>query len=227
MSDPQRSTGVRIPDYVRITDEDLAPIQEDPYRLGLSPQEREDMRRTATESRTRLWLARVPSRFATASADDLTPEQNPGDRVRRWWAERDVLTLVLRSEQPGVGKTHAAYAVGNLAVADGAWATAWTMVTLNDAFRPGNDPTAYDVACECDLLVLDDLGRERVTEWTLERLQGLLDARWRNRKRTIITTNLDGPTFVSRYGDPIVDRVRDEAWTITVTGQTRRAPAPW
>jgi DNA replication protein DnaC len=227
MSDPQRSTGVRIPDHVRITDEDLAPIREDPFRLGLSPAEREDMRRKAVESRTRLWLARVPVRFAEAHVDHLTAAQNPGDRVARWWAERDVLTLVLRSEQPGVGKTYAAYAVGNLAVADGAWAMAWTMVALNDAFRPGNDPTAYDLACECDLLVLDDLGRERVTEWTLERLQGLLDARWRNRKRTVITTNLDGPTFVSRYGDPIVDRVRDGAWTITVTGNTRRAPAPW
>lgn len=207
----------------------LAVLAPDPIPPVIGPEtteEAEARRQQARDSLNRFWERRVPGRYAAALIDTLTPQQNPQGRVATWW-ENGGQTLVLRSEKPGVGKSHAAVAVGRHAVANGAWSAFWTAIDLNDALRPGNDPAAYDVARECDLLVLDDLGRERITEWTIERLTSVLDARWSNDKRTVITTNLPGDKFVERYGDPIVDRIRDGLWTVAITGESRRTEAPW
>ena len=41
-----------------------------------------------------------------------------------------------------------------------------------------------------DLLILDDLGAERGTEYALEQVFAVIDARYRSRKPLIVTTNL-------------------------------------
>lgn len=177
-------------------------------------------------SRTRMWQARVPLRFREARLSDLSDDQDPDRKIASWW-DSDALNLVLLGNT-GVGKTHAAYAIGNEAVAEHrAWAAAWTAAALNEALRPGGDETALDVASECDLLVLDDLGGERMTEWTVERLLLVLTARAGNAKRTIVTTNLAGEVMLDRYGDRIVDRIRDGARIERIQGTSRRRPAPW
>ncbi|SEH11213.1 IstB-like ATP binding protein [Thermoleophilum album] len=43
--------------------------------------------------------------------------------------------------------------------------------------------------CEVDLLVLDDLGAERQTEWVLEQLYSLVNERWQDRRSIVVTTN--------------------------------------
>lgn len=43
---------------------------------------------------------------------------------------------------------------------------------------------------EVDVLILDDIGVEKVTEWVIERFTALLSARQDNRKITIFTSNL-------------------------------------
>lgn len=197
-----------------------------PYRLGESPEERQAVRDTALRARVEAYRARVPSRFTDASLTDLTPAQDPGGHIRSWWGN-GAATLILRSDTPGVGKTHAAYAVGAEAIESGATVAAWSMLDLNDALRPGGDPDAYQWAQITDLLIVDDMGRERITDWTLERLQGLLDARWREQRRQLVTTNLDGPAFLARYGQPVVDRIRDASRAVVMPGKSRRTVAPW
>lgn len=216
----------------RILADDLVPL-DDPYRLGESPDEVTARREAAAAARGRAdydriarWEARVPERFKEANPGALPAEANPGGKVSGW-LDTDVSTLVLRSDVPGVGKTWAAYAICNLAASRRQWVYGGPMIDLNESFRPGRDDNAYTIAQECDLLLVDDLGRERITEWTIERLTGILDARWSNKRRTIITTNLDGATFLSRYGGPIVDRATDDSWTLLIEGQSRRRPAPW
>lgn len=59
------------------------------------------------------------------------------------------------------------------------------------------------------LVVVDDLGSERGTEWALERLTMFLDYRYGRDLPTIITTNNDQPTMARRSGGRIADRVFD------------------
>lgn len=51
------------------------------------------------------------------------------------------------------------------------------------------------------LLVLDDLGIEKVADWTWDILYLLIDRRYENMKKTIITTNISLAEMADRMGD--------------------------
>ena len=47
-----------------------------------------------------------------------------------------------------------------------------------------------DRLCRYPLLIIDDFGMERGTEYTLEQIYNIVDSRYRSRKPLIVTTNL-------------------------------------
>lgn len=72
------------------------------------------------------------------------------------------------------------------------------------------------------LLVLDDMGAEKVTEWTLQTLYTIIDIRSREKKQTIITSNLSLDELSRRLSDRISSRIRGMCKVITVAGKDRR-----
>jgi DNA replication protein DnaC len=59
--------------------------------------------------------------------------------------------------------------------------------------------------CSVDLLVLDDLGAEKQTEWVLEQLYSIVNERWQDRRSIVVTTNIpdedpEAPTVALRAG---------------------------
>lgn len=174
-----------------------------------------------------------PSRYAGASYERLTTEQNPHGKVARWWTQGP-RSLVLAGPAR-TGKTTAAYAVTNDVHAQGAWTLVWTAADLSAALKPDSgQPLAYDYATTCDLLVIDDLGRERVTDWWLEQLQRIVDARCANQRRLIVTTNSGASAddaydqLVGRYGHPVVERLIDDGGVLILDGPAvRRVISEW
>lgn len=86
------------------------------------------------------------------------------------------------------------------------------------------------------VLVLDDLGKERLTEWAISQLYAIIDARCENERATVITSNYSGakdlleqltpPAPPDKYADDttgraIIDRLR-EGVQITLTGESWR-----
>ena len=59
---------------------------------------------------------------------------------------------------------------------------------LNSSFSGRND--IVDKFCRYPLLIIDDFGMERGTEYALERIYSIVDSRYRSRKPLIVTTNL-------------------------------------
>jgi DNA replication protein DnaC len=47
--------------------------------------------------------------------------------------------------------------------------------------------------CSVDVLVLDDLGAEKQTEWVLEQLYSIVNERWQDCRSIVVTTNLPDP----------------------------------
>ncbi|MBD0280662.1 MAG: ATP-binding protein [Thermoleophilaceae bacterium] len=47
--------------------------------------------------------------------------------------------------------------------------------------------------CSVDVLVLDDLGAEKQTEWVLEQLYSIVNERWQDRRSIVVTTNIPDP----------------------------------
>jgi DNA replication protein DnaC len=73
-------------------------------------------------------------------------------------------------------------------------------------------------------LVIDDLGVEygdKSGVWQ-SRIDALLDARYRDYRKTIITTNLDPKAIAERYGQRVGDRLREDTVWFRVPGRSRR-----
>ena len=55
----------------------------------------------------------------------------------------------------------------------------------------GSEIEIVNEYCSAGVLVLDDIGVEKVSEWTLQTLQTIINHRYNHMKITIITSNLD------------------------------------
>lgn len=68
--------------------------------------------------------------------------------------------------------------------------------------------------CSVDLLVLDDLGAEKQTEWVLEQLYSIVNERWQDERTIIVTTNVpdgdvDAPLRMLRDEASLIKRMRE------------------
>lgn len=76
--------------------------------------------------------------------------------------------------------------------------------------------------CSVDLLVLDDLGAEKQTEWVLEQLFSIVNERWQDERAIVVTTNVpdgdaDQPLKALREEASLLKRMRE-------TGSLDRLP---
>jgi DNA replication protein DnaC len=62
-----------------------------------------------------------------------------------------------------------------------------------DATSNSSDREAYRVALDSEVLLLDDLGAHRVTDWVQDTITAIITYRCNNRKPLIATTNLPDP----------------------------------
>ncbi len=65
-----------------------------------------------------------------------------------------------------------------------------TVLNNLEGSRGGEKNTYIENLMQYPLLILDDFGIERQTEWALEQIFNVIDARYRSKKPLIITTNL-------------------------------------
>jgi len=73
----------------------------------------------------------------------------------------------------------------------------------------------FEKMMQSRFMIIDDLGVEYLDKNGnfLQRLDELIDERYSNFKRTIITTNLNAVAFKERYGERVADRMREGfAW---------------
>lgn len=76
---------------------------------------------------------------------------------------------------------------------------------------------------ECDLLVLDDLGAERVTDFVLEELERIVDWRYRSMLPMGIATNMTKTTQITaKYGQRALSRFTESCAAWRILGEDRR-----
>ena len=153
--------------------------------------------------------ASLPPLYEAASLDNfLVPNDNPVARkglgevlltvrafVREFPAgEKPGLLFI---GDPGTGKTHLAAAALRALIARGHEGVFFDYQNLLDRIRSSydslsgqSDKEAYRTALETEILLLDDLGAHRVTEWVEDTVTSIITYRCNNRKPLIATTNL-------------------------------------
>lgn len=117
------------------------------------------------------------------------------------WPERlaagEGLTLV---GDIGTGKTMIAAAIANTIAQAGYSARFTTITQLQTMLKRWDEASdTMDDLKRCALLVIDDFGQERVTEWSSAQLFDLLDHRCGARRPTILTTNLGAAGLRAHY----------------------------
>lgn len=207
-----------------ITVDPTAPAEPDPYVNRESPEEARERRAMAHAHRVARWERRCPVLYAEAEAHTLDEFQSP-ERLAAWANNPEAMNLILAGSV-GTGKTWAAYAIGHLLVQRGVGVEAWTVADLLDELRPDGDKAEAAYAERAEVLILDDLGASRPTEWAVETLTSLMDQRLRDKRRTIVTTNLPEAVIAAAWGERLMDRLRHQATVVVMSGPSRRG-AGW
>lgn len=147
--------------------------------------------------------SRIPSKFAKAELSTYKPDTD---------SQRDALRLAKKFVElfpveqkglvffgpPGVGKTHLATGLLKAVIREkGArgyfFQTTELLRLVRETYNRGVDETEMEVlrpVLEADVLVLDDLGVEKTSEWVHETLGLVINTRYNARRATIITSNL-------------------------------------
>jgi len=102
----------------------------------------------------------------------------------------------------------------------------WPMLDLVSVLRSdiAHGSQGTSTRCrECDLLVLDDFGSERTTDFVLEELERIVDWRYRALMPTAVATNLpDSATVIKKYGSRALSRWIGSCYDVMVGGEDRR-----
>jgi len=175
-----------------------------------------------SRSRTRRLAGRIPRRYQGVSFDrapvsdiaKTAPDQVQAvrryvkeidrnlDRGNGLWIAGDV----------GTGKTTLAMLVSKAALEAGRSVAIYSLPRLLNILRESMDSTAgkldlLDRLTAVDLLHIDDLGAENQTEWVLEQLYSIVNARYEAERAIVATTNLMPDELADRLGARTVSRL--------------------
>lgn len=200
-----------------------------------------------SESVSRLLTeARIPPRFARAALD--TFEHGTNTQLAAWrkaTAFVEAFPVVDRGilfyGPHGVGKTHLAIGIVKACIeTKGARAYFYEMRELlrlvRDTYNRSVEETEMEVLApvlEADLLVLDDLGAERTSDWVQETLGLVVNTRYNAKRATIFTSNLadlpdpaDPRSFIFQVGARTRSRLLEMCDWVEIPGVDVREVGP-
>jgi DNA replication protein DnaC len=132
----------------------------------------------------------------------------------------------------GRGKTHLALAVGWEWFDKVGMVCYYHTVEMLDYLRAGYHIQEREELYNFDqrmvffktvpLLILDDLGTQKSTEWARERLDSIVDARWLNAKPTVFTTNLKPEEMEEREEGRLGSRIHEGVVVVIETDEDYR-----
>ncbi len=135
--------------------------------------------------------------------DDIEANLNAG---RGLWFMGDV----------GTGKTTLAMLVSKAALDTGRSVAIYSLPRLLAEIRKTFDDDSQrsylellERLSDVDLLHVDDVGAEKTSEWVLEQLYSIVNARYEDERAVVITTNLDPDQLREQIGERTVSRLME------------------
>ena len=163
---------------------------------------------------------RIPPRFRRAMADD--PE------VVAWCdGFGDATRSLLIVGRTGVGKTYQSFGALRYLAAHGT-SVDWEAATAPDLYarlrpREGVDTEAeFARFATAQLLVLDDLGAAKTSEWTEEVTYRLINHRYDAMSPCLITSNVPVDELRTALGDRVASRLVEMCQRVHLRGSDRR-----
>nr|WP_279537101.1 ATP-binding protein [Pseudomonas aeruginosa] len=119
---------------------------------------------------------------------------------------------------PGTGKTHLATAIAGHVVCNSSSVTAaYRTVSAILQFVKGSfdrdseytESQAFEALCAPSLLIIDEVGATKATDFELATLFSVIDGRYQNLMPTIVISNLKAEELPGALGERCVDRLRE------------------
>ena len=173
------------------------------------------------------WLRYAETDLATFDWRCIGPQ--PADIVQSYaeWMDDSLSTgsgLII-SGATGAGKTHLAVGLGVVALGMGyeVYATMLgdVLLTIRATWQENyhghtDESRLMEKLCTIKLLILDDLGSEKPTDWARERLAYIINRRYTARLSTIITTNLEADELETLWSSRVMSRLRGTAQVVNL-----------
>ncbi len=127
----------------------------------------------------------------------------------------------------GTGKTYQSYGAIRALVVSGAYC-GWLFTTAADCYaslrpRPGVDSEAeFERYAKAGLLVVDDLGAAKNSEWTEEINYRLINHRYEHERPTLITSNVPPKQLTDALGARVASRLAEMTTQVVLKGPDRR-----
>ena len=128
----------------------------------------------------------------------------------------------------GTGKTTLAMLVSQAALKAGRSVAIYSLPRLLNEIRDVSHRTErshvdlLDRLTAVHLLHIDDVGAERTTDWVLEELYSIVNARYEDQRSMVITTNRDPDALGEQIGVRTVSRLVEMCDTVQLLGRDRR-----
>ncbi len=127
----------------------------------------------------------------------------------------------------GTGKTTLAMLVAQAALKAGRSVAIYSLPRLLNEIRDTHRAEhshleLLDRLTAVDLLHIDDVGAERTTEWVLEELYSIVNARYEDQRSMVITTNLDHDQLSAQISERTVSRLTEMCLQLPLHGHDRR-----
>lgn len=101
----------------------------------------------------------------------------------------------------------------------------WPMLDLAAALRKdavGGDGQIIERCMRCDLLILDDLGREKASDFMMQEFDRIIDYRYRQMLPIAVATNLTWAQIVDMYSAHTASRWAHSCEVIDISGEDYR-----
>lgn len=175
-----------------------------------------------------LWsYVEVPERYRQYTLDAFERRKGTSTGLRacrEWLGEEKLSGGVVLLGNVGSGKTHLAVATARASI-EGEPHTV-EFVSASDLIErhraSGFDGAVLERYASTDLLILDDLGQHRVTDYSRDTIYHVLDARYTADRATIVTSNLDAIELGNLYGPALISRLRDTCTFAALTASDYR-----
>lgn len=102
------------------------------------------------------------------------------------------------------------------------WNSTRLLFDLRSEFKRNSEETSKELIERNNLLFIDDLGAEKVTEWVEEVMYLTINTRYERNVPMIITSNLPLSGIAEKVGERVASRIKEMCHIVKLEGQDRR-----